>query len=500
MQAGGRSYAQPRVARNAGSYGNPMATQQHSAAMQHQMRQEHDAKMREREKQQRILQRPSDRNMPDEALRCTIGDGVDRYEKLRDMERRLDSTMMQKRLDLTDPYRQRTELEGTVRVWISNTAEGQPWQIMEDHDNTETFDLADNSQATYRVKIEGRLLSDPAEDNDTDGDAMEEDGEAVKLTKKDPKLSRARFSDFFRAIKIDFDRPPSLQPDGMNSIEWKRPTNTTDPNKARIPNNSESSFDKVEFTRKGDEEINVTINLHVDHQPPRYKLSPPLADLLDLPEADTATVLSAVWDYVRSNSLAEDDEQRRFICDEPLRKIFGHEVIPFPSLRELLLAQDHLTDLPPIQLAYTIRLDKDYIAPAQGNSSTPTIYDIRVPLPSPLDAAIKKLATNTDHIVKLREIQDIDADIAVLVQAISRGVQKHKFLTSLSEDPVRFVRRWVGSQKRDLEIFLAEGGRGFGEDGSGLPDAMRRGGEGGVWGSEGVREAAGVYLLRNTAR
>ncbi|PSK54778.1 hypothetical protein B9Z65_3867 [Elsinoe australis] len=476
-----------------------MAQQQNDAAMKHRIQQEADAKARERERQQRILQRPSDRNIPDDAAQCTIGDGVDRYKKLRDMERRLDATMMQKRLDLTDPYRQRTELEGTLRVWISNTVEGQPWQIMEDHDNNDTFDLADNSQATYRVKIEGRLLDDPTqvEQPEADGDAMEQDDGNTKPKESSP--SRSRFSDFFRAIKIDFDRPPSLQPDGMSSIEWKRPTNPHDPNKPRIPNKSESSFDTVEFTRKGDEELNITINLYRDHQPPRYKLSPPLASLLDIQEADTATIIAGMWDYVRANNLQEDDEHRRFICDDALRKIFGLEVLTFPQLRETLLAQNHVSELPPLQLPYTIRLDKDYISPASSTPSAPTIYDIRVPLPSPLDAEIKKLATNTEHIVKLREIQDMDADIAVIIQAISRATQKHKFLTSLSEDPVRFVRRWVGSQKRDLEIYLAEGGRGFGEDGS-LPDAMRRGGEDGVWGSEGVREAAGVYLLKSTAR
>ncbi|KAF4547673.1 SWI/SNF and RSC complexes subunit ssr3-like protein [Elsinoe fawcettii] len=489
-----RGYAQQRSGRNPG-YGHPMAQPPNEAAIRQRIQQEEAAKRKERETQQRILHRPSDRNIPDDVAQCVIGDGVDRYKKLRAMERRLDATMMQKRLDLTDPYRQRTELEGTLRVWISNTADGQPWQIMEEHTDNETFDLADNSQATYRVKIEGRLI-DGALDEESKDDAMEEDGAEAKS--KETGL-RPRFSDFFRAIKIDFDRPASLQADGVSTIEWKRPSHPNDPNKPRLPSSSESSFDTLEFTRKGDEEINITISLFRDHQPPRYRLSPPLASLLALPEADTASVLGAIWDYVRHHQLQEDDEHRRFICDDSLRQIFGLEVLTFPQLREIILTQGHLTELPPIQLPYTIRLDKDYLSPSTGDASAKTIYDVLVPLPSPLDGAIKKLATDTNHIVKLREIQDIDADIAVLVQAISRATQKHKFLSSLSEDPVRFVRRWVGSQKRDLEIFLAEGGRGYGEDAP-LPESMRKGGEGSVWGTEGVREATGVYLARASAR
>jgi len=69
----------------------------------------------------------------------------------------------------------------------------------------------------------------------------------------------------------------------------------------------------------------------------------------------------------------------------------------------------------------------------------------------------------------------------------------------MSKSPAEFIRKWVGSQKRDLEMVLAEGGRGYGEDGS-LPDEMRRGGERGVWGSDGVREGVGVWLARAKVR
>lgn len=46
--------------------------------------------------------KPTDKNIPDGVEECIIGDGVQRYKDLRDLERRLDATMMRKRLDIAD--------------------------------------------------------------------------------------------------------------------------------------------------------------------------------------------------------------------------------------------------------------------------------------------------------------------------------------------------------------------------------------------------------------
>lgn len=66
-----------------------MAAQQASAK-----RAEDRAKLRSRQ--------PTDKNIPDGVEECIIGDGAQRYRELRDVERRLDATMMKKRLDIQD--------------------------------------------------------------------------------------------------------------------------------------------------------------------------------------------------------------------------------------------------------------------------------------------------------------------------------------------------------------------------------------------------------------
>lgn len=304
----------------ASSHAPPLNPQQEAA------RQQED--LRRREVARRQSKKPTDRTIPDDLSDVCIGDGVQRYQKLRDIERKLDAVMMQKRLDVSEGVTtSSSKREGTLRIWISNTAEGQPWQVIEDGGTSfgedGSFDFGENSQARYRVKIEGRLLPDPEEKDDVegdDGDAMEEDGAEPK--KKPTMLpqpnEKTRLSHFFKQITIEFDRPASLQPDGFGSIEWKKPQIA---NPQVSSTDSEANFDCLEFERKSDEEINVTVNLMRDEIPERFKLSKPLADLLDTEENDRAGVVAGIWEYVRANGLQGDDEHRRIVCDERLRAV-----------------------------------------------------------------------------------------------------------------------------------------------------------------------------------
>ena len=82
----------------------------------------------------------------------------------------------------------------------------------------------------------------------------------------------------------------------------------------------------------------------------------------------------------------------------------------------------------------------------------------------------------------------------MLIQALSAAQRKHSFLEGYAKDPVTFVRRWMGSQKRDLEVVLGESGRNEGE--MGLGGEWRRGGGDGVWGTEQVREGVGLLVQK----
>jgi SWI/SNF-related matrix-associated actin-dependent regulator of chromatin subfamily D len=65
-------------------------------------------------------QKPTDKNIPEGVEDYIIGDGVQRYRDLRDIERRLDSTMMRKRLDLQDSVNRNVKV-GYRNVMLQTT-------------------------------------------------------------------------------------------------------------------------------------------------------------------------------------------------------------------------------------------------------------------------------------------------------------------------------------------------------------------------------------------
>ena len=493
----------------------PQAGPNPTAPSPAQLQAAHLAEIRRGENARRLCRKPTDRTIPDELSSVIVGDGVERYAQLRDVERKLDATMMRKRLDVSDNLQRRyTRREGVLRLWISNTAEGQPWQMLEegkmDGGEDEIFDFErENGQATFRVKIEGRLLDDM------------EDEESKDTDEKTPQTSaapRPRLSQFFKSITIDFQRNPALQPDGYSAIEWRKPQPTAQ-NPTLDPGSSEVAFDTLEFERKADESINVIISLVRDEKNERFKLSPALAELLDVEEEDRAGAVQGVWEYCRAMGLQEDEDKRAIVCDDALKKVchrfittrpctdtltspklFGKDSLYFPYVPDLL--HPHLQPLPPVQLHYTIRVDKSYILGSATTApptqpSAPTIYDLRLPLPNPLLPTLTRFHTSKTHLPLLHSIVQTDDDLALLVQQLHRTNAKRKFYDSLARDPARFVKRWVSSQQRDLEVITAEATRGGGEDGQG--EEWRRGGEDGVWGGEIAKESVGLWLARQGA-
>lgn len=287
---------------------------------------DHMNRQREREQAARDLeqrrnraQKPVDRDIPDDLDELVIGNGVEQYKSLREVERKLDTTMIRKKLDATDSVQSNQKHYGTLRLWISNTVENQPWQASGmDH---EAFDFSSNVEATYRVKIEGRLLDTIDEDESLGKKESDQNDEPAS---KKPRLSassspRKKLSHFFKSIDIDFDRSTSLQPDGFTQVRWARPALQTD----MAP---ENDFDCLQFERKSDENIKVNINLVRDETPMRYRLSQPLAELLDTEESDRKTVVMGIWEYVKMAGLQEDPESRRVRCDARLKSVRAYFV------------------------------------------------------------------------------------------------------------------------------------------------------------------------------
>lgn len=149
----------------------------------------------------------------------------------------------------------------------------------------------------------------------------------------------------------------------------------------------------------------------------------------------------------------------------------------------------HLQPLPPLKLAYTIRVDEEF-----HKNPQPTVYDVRVFVPDPLQARLAQFLQDPQYASMLQQAKVLDEQLAVIVQAISDAKAKHAFYKSLHGDPANFVLNWLSSQKRDLEVIMGEAPRGGGEDASGAE--WRRGGRDSVWATQNARESVQYLLTR----
>ncbi|KAL8712630.1 MAG: hypothetical protein Q9220_003161 [cf. Caloplaca sp. 1 TL-2023] len=307
------------------------AAQQEARNRERKAQEAHQAQ--EREMAQRRAHKPSDKNMPEGIDEFVIGDGVQQYKRMRDIEQRLDAMMMRKRLDMQDTRHNVTKRYKTMKIWISNTFENQPWQAK---GSDTMYDFGESSDGVYRMKIEGRLLddeedelsdndeddddSDKKEEGEKDIDSMDHDGppKPPKSTKFPNAQPRTKLSHFFKAITVEMDRNRSNSIDSAPApIEWKKPI--LPPNAVVLPPSAD--FDSLEFERRTDGPINCTVNLFRDESPERFLLSDPLAELLDSKIEDRRTIYLGIYDYIKAMNLQQDDEKRAVQCDDLLRKV-----------------------------------------------------------------------------------------------------------------------------------------------------------------------------------
>ncbi|KAM6482253.1 hypothetical protein HDV62DRAFT_63414 [Trichoderma sp. SZMC 28011] len=457
---------------------------------QAQIAQQQQAQAHASELAKRRSRKPTDKNIPDGVEDCIIDpDGVKRYAELRDIERLIDATITRKRLDVLDDAKRTSKLRKTLRIWITNTVEDQIWQG--NSLNADSFDFTPATEASYRVKIEGYLLDEDDQIKDEDAaskaspaaDKQEDGGSAQKPAGTDANQKKHRFSHFFQSISVDFDRS-RFRNGSEHNVEWRRPETSQGQAGAAVP--PEADFDEFTFKRNGDENMNITINLQRHESPERYQLTPELAQIVDMKEATQHEAVMALWEYIRLSGLQEDEERRNFRCDSYLKKVIGRDSGVIPMLGEYVVP--HLRPLAPISLPYTIRVDEEF-----HKNPQPTVYDIQVLVEDPIKANLRPLLNNPQYAASLKQITALDEQLARLVQAISMSKAKHSFFSSLSEDPANFVKSWLSSQKRDLEIIMGEAASDA-ENVAG--DEWRRGGNNSVWNSQNARESVNVLLSR----
>ncbi|KAJ2953057.1 hypothetical protein O0L34_g7450 [Tuta absoluta] len=330
------------------------------------------------------------------------------YMDLLAFERKLDATILRKRLDIQEALKRPMKQKRKLRIFISNTF--YPGQ-------------GDNGVASWELRVEGRLLDDSK--NDPNKIALQ---------------VKRKFSSFFKSLVIELDK--ELYGPDNHLVEWHRTLTTQE-------------TDGFQVKRPGYKNVRCTILLLLDYQPLQFKLDQRLARLLGVHTQARPVIVNALWQYVKTHRLQDPHEREWIVCDKYLEQIFGCARMKLAEVPARLGQLLHAPD--PIVINHVIAVE-----PPHDTKQT-ACYDIDVEVDDTLKTQMNNFLVSTGN---QQEIQGLDTKIHETVDTITQLKTNREFLLSFSQEPQRFIHKWLVSQARDLKT--------MGALGSGNPEEERR--------------------------
>ncbi|XP_071498197.1 SWI/SNF-related matrix-associated actin-dependent regulator of chromatin subfamily D member 1-like [Diadema antillarum] len=338
------------------------------------------------------------KKMADKVLPQRIRDLVPESQAYMDLlafERKLDATIMRKRLDIQEALKRPVKQKRKLRVFISNTYyPGKP-----------DADEEDACVPSWELRVEGRLLEDPS------------------APKYDTRQKR-KFSSFFKSLVIELDK--DLYGPDNHLVEWHRTATTTE-------------TDGFQVKRPGCENVKCTLLLLLDHQPPQYKLDPRLARLLGVHTQTRPVIINALWQYIKSHKLQDQHEREYINNDAYFQQIFECQRMKFSEIPHHLHPLLHAPD--PIVIHHTINVDS-------SDQKKTACYDIDVEVDDTLKEQMKSFLLS---MASQQEIAGLDNKIHETVETINQLKVQREFMLGFARDPQQFISEWLVSQVRDLK-------------------------------------------------
>ncbi|KAJ8277033.1 hypothetical protein GJAV_G00070720 [Gymnothorax javanicus] len=333
------------------------------------------------------------RKMADKILPQRIRELVPESQAYMDLlafERKLDQTIMRKRVDIQEALKRPMKQKRKLRLYISNTFNpAKP-----------DADDSDGSIASWELRVEGKLLDDPSK-------------------------QKRKFSSFFKSLVIELDK--DLYGPDNHLVEWHRTPSTQE-------------TDGFQVKRPGDVSVRCTLLLMLDYQPPQFKLDPRLARLLGIHTQTRSAIIQALWQYVKTNKLQDAHDKELINCDRYFQQILDCPRLKFSEipqrLTNLLLPPD------PIIINHVISVDPN-------DQKKTACYDIDVEVEDPLKNQMSCFLLSTAN---QQEIASLDNKIHETIESINQLKIQRDFMLSFSKDPKGYIQDWLKSQSRDLKV------------------------------------------------
>ncbi|XP_068529129.1 SWI/SNF-related matrix-associated actin-dependent regulator of chromatin subfamily D member 3 isoform X12 [Anas acuta] len=354
-------------------------------------------------------------------------------------ERKLDQTIMRKRVDIQEALKRPMKIESRTSLFMYPT-EKQKRKLRLYISNTfnpakSDADDSDGSIASWELRVEGKLLDD--------------------LSKQ-----KRKFSSFFKSLVIELDK--DLYGPDNHLVEWHRTPTTQE-------------TDGFQVKRPGDVSVRCTLLLMLDYQPPQFKLDPRLARLLGIHTQTRSAIIQALWQYIKTNKLQDSHDKEYINCDKYFQQIFDCPRLKFSEipqrLTNLLLPPDpivinHIISLMPVSVTDAQSLEEGHKS-AEENLKTSTkevhhsshvdpndqkktaCYDIDVEVEDPLKGQMSSFLLSTAN---QQEITALDNKIHETIESINQLKIQRDFMLSFSKDPKGYIQDLLRSQSRDLKV------------------------------------------------
>lgn len=340
------------------------------------------------------------------------------YQDLVETERKLDWTMMRKKVEVQDALARNPTTTRTLRLFLSHTVSGQLWQTGgggADETPLANFETGEGIPA-WAFKIEGRVLEVPNQ-------------------RHRDRFPQRKFSTLIKRMVVELDRDPTLYPDG-NIVEWPRAPGAHNP-----------AMDGFTIRRTGDQPTKIRVVMYLEHFPEQYKVVPELGNILGIKEDSRIGVIQTFWNYIKLQGLQDKVDRRLVRADDKLRQIFGTDTIPFQKIPDLV--NRYLVAPDPIILHYMVN-------PSLPPPDRPSAYDVEVKME---DTALRsRMAVMVQSNKESSQaLSKLDEECAMLAQSLHNSHIKRTFLQSFAQDPALFIQTWLESQSRDLENIIGSG-------------------------------------------
>lgn len=365
------------------------------------------------------------------------------YHDMFAFERKLDSNIARKTLDIQEALKRPLRIKKALRIFISNLF----------------YTHQDTGAPSWELRIEGRLT-------------------------EDSRPPKRRFSSFFKSLVIELD--DTIYGPDNHLIEW-----------IRTPGFTET--DGFQVRRAGDLPVKCTILFKLEHQPNRFKIDKRLAKILGRHTDTRPAIIIAIWQYIRNKSL-QDSNDREFINnDKYLRQIFECKRMKYSDIPTKLNCL--LSPPDPVIIHHSIirgigetqrsiyELDVEVedlsngaaggnshssatsgLVASSSNNTGGSSGNLNSGGPSSSLSVVGHNNSSSGNTLgsnsikdkdptsfsmssaSVQELQQLDEKICDTLEAIKLTRNTFDLLTSFANDPHQFTNRWLATQSSDLKL------------------------------------------------